>query len=69
MIRKDGSIIGPCTMLDVSAGGAQLKLDAALKGGLAEFILVLSRIDPRTASAMFGRVAEDPKIFGVRFLP
>lgn len=42
MVRDDGSIIGLCTMLDVSAGGARLKLTGDVATP-AEFILVLSK--------------------------
>jgi hypothetical protein len=42
VVSDDGSILGKCLMLDVSATGAKLKLAA---GGVAppRFILVLSR--------------------------
>ena len=42
MVQNDGSMIGPCTMLDVSAGGARLKVAS---GGIVpeEFVLLLSQ--------------------------
>ena len=67
MVRQDGTIIGQCTMLDVSAGGARLKVDTALDAP-SEFILVLSKVDPRMRRQC--SVAwRDAKNLGVRFLP
>ena len=44
MIRSDGSPIGDCMMVDVSAGGARLKIAG---GGNApdRFVLLLSKFD------------------------
>ena len=40
----DGTIVGQCTMLDISAGGARLKVDAAAE--VPElFTLLLSKLD------------------------
>lgn len=46
MVRHDGSIIGQCKMLDVSAGGARLKLETEVETP-SEFVLLLSKIDPK----------------------
>jgi hypothetical protein len=67
MLREDGSIIGPCTMLDVSATGARLKMPTE-SAAPTEFILLLSKVN----AAMRRRCAvawQDKKIMGVRFLP
>lgn len=42
MLNGDESILGICTMLDVSAGGAKIKLRAATEVP-NEFILLLSK--------------------------
>ena len=44
MVRDDGSIIGPCTLLDISAGGAKLKLCGDFAAP-AEFTLRLSKFN------------------------
>lgn len=44
MVHDNGSMIGACTMLDVSAGGARLKLDVEIDVP-TEFVLLLSRFD------------------------
>jgi hypothetical protein len=42
IVKEDGSILGKCLMVDVSAGGARLKL--AVRGTMPpRFVLVLSR--------------------------
>jgi hypothetical protein len=46
MMSDEGSIIGPCTMLDVSEGGARLKLGSNLAVP-EHFTLLLSKIDGR----------------------
>lgn len=45
LIRSaEGAIVGQCTMLDISAGGARLKIDAAAE--LPElFTLLFSKLD------------------------
>lgn len=66
MVNSDGSMIAPCTMLDVSAGGARLKLGAEIAVP-NEFILLLSKFDGRMSRRCF--VAwRDEKQVGVRFL-
>ena len=45
VVRPDGSTVGECTMLDVSAGGAKLKLDGQFSLP-AEFTLQLSKFNP-----------------------
>ncbi len=42
MVHDDGSVIGKCTMLDVSAGGARLVLVAEINPP-PEFTILLSR--------------------------
>jgi hypothetical protein len=44
MIREDGSIIGQCMLLDISAGGARLKLAGDVSAP-AEFTLLLSKFN------------------------
>jgi hypothetical protein len=44
MVDDNGGMIGACTMLDVSAGGARLKLDVEIDVP-TEFILLLSRFN------------------------
>ena len=44
MVRDDGSIIGPCTLLDISSGGARLKLGGDFAAP-AEFTLLLSKFN------------------------
>jgi hypothetical protein len=66
MLRDDGTIIGPCTMLDVSASGARLKLPAEVAAP-SEFVLLLSKVN----AAMRRRCAvawHDKQMIGVRFL-
>jgi hypothetical protein len=45
MVDKAGAVVASCTMLDVSAGGARLKLakDVTVP---SEFTLLLSKFDP-----------------------
>ena len=66
IVQKDGAIIAPCTMLDVSAGGARLKLDAPTSVP-NEFILQLSEFGPRLIRRCL--IAwRDERQMGVRFL-
>jgi len=44
MVGGDGTVIGPCIMVDVSAGGARLKLAAEIALP-SKFILRLSKYD------------------------
>jgi hypothetical protein len=66
IVGLDGRIIAPCTMIDVSAGGAQLEFDTSLDVP-ESFILVLANT---------GRVRRECKVAwrgpqraGVQFLP
>lgn len=66
MLHDDGSIIGPCTILDVSAGGARLKLTDGLTAP-AEFVLLISKFDSsmrRRCAAVWQHEAQ----VGIRFL-
>jgi hypothetical protein len=67
LIASDnGSIIGQGTMLDVSAGGARLKVD----GGLTvpdQFTLFLSKIDGRLKRQCVIAWRKDEQV-GVRFV-
>lgn len=67
MVRQDGSIIGECTMLDVSAGGARLKLDPAIDAP-SEFVLVLSKMNTQMRRRCT-TTWRDTKFLGVRFFP
>lgn len=42
MVDDNGSVIGPCTLLDVSAGGARLSLPAEVTLP-SEFVVLLSK--------------------------
>jgi PilZ domain len=65
MVREDGSIIGPCTLLDVSATGARLKTNPDVPPP-PEFTLLLSKIN--NAMRRHCKVAwQDDKYIGVRF--
>lgn len=66
MLRDDGSIIGPCTMLDVSATGARLKVAPEIETP-SEFMLLLSKVNAamRRRCVVAWREKED---IGVRFL-
>ena len=67
IVRPDGSTIGECTMLDVSAGGAKLKLDGELSLP-PEFTLQLSKLNP--AMRRHCTVAWSNQMHvGVQFLP
>ena len=66
MVRHDGSIIGQCKMLDVSAGGARLKLESEVETP-PEFILILSKIDTRIRRSCSVAWRETMSI-GVRFV-
>jgi hypothetical protein len=66
MTADTGAIIGQCVMLDVSAGGARLKVD----GGLTvpdEFTLFLSKIDGRLKRRCVIAWRNEKQI-GVRFV-
>ena len=66
MTSDNGSIIGQCVMLDVSAGGARLKLN----GDFAvpeQFTLFLSKIDGRLKRRCVIAWRKDKQI-GVRFM-
>jgi hypothetical protein len=65
MVRQDGSVIGPCLLLDISAGGARLKIDGDFTAP-PEFTLLLSQFN----SAMRRQCTiawEREKQLGVRF--
>lgn len=66
MVDYDGSIIGPCTMFDVSAGGARLKvgIETAIP---PDFLLHLSKFDTTTSRrcAVVWRIKAET---GIRFL-
>jgi hypothetical protein len=67
MLHEDGSIIGPCTMLDVSATGARLKLASGIVAP-PEFTLLLSKVN----AAMRRRCVvawQNDRTVGIRFLP
>jgi hypothetical protein len=66
MVHHDGSTIGPCTMLDVSAGGARLKVAS---GGIVpeEFVLLLSKFDQSVRRRCAIAWREKTEV-GVRFL-
>lgn len=66
MVDNDGSIIGPCTMFDVSAGGARLKVDIEIAIP-PDFILQLSKFSASTRRhcAVVWRLKAET---GIRFL-
>lgn len=65
MVRPDGSMIGPCLLLDISAGGARLKLDGDFTAP-PEFTLLLSKFN--SAMRRYCTIAwEHEKQIGVRF--
>ena len=66
MTADNGSIIGQCTMLDVSAGGARLKLDGDLTVP-EHFTLFLSKVDGRLKRQCVVAWRKD-KQMGVRFV-
>ena len=66
MVRGDGSVIGTCTMLDVSAGGARLKHDAPIDLP-NEFILHLSMFH-KTTSRRCAVAWRSEAQTGIRFL-
>jgi hypothetical protein len=66
MTSETGSIIGQCTMLDVSAGGARLKIDGDLTVP-DQFILFLSKIDGRLKRRCVITWRKEKQI-GVRFV-
>jgi PilZ domain len=67
LIRSvEGAIVGQCTMLDISAGGARLKIDAA--GPVPEiFTLMLSKLDGRLKRHCVVAWRNEKQV-GVRFL-
>jgi len=66
MTSDNGSIIGQCTMLDVSAGGARLKVDGDLTVP-EQFTLFLSKIDGRLKRHCVVAWRKEKEI-GVRFV-
>jgi hypothetical protein len=66
MVNTDGSMIAPSTMLDVSAGGARLKVDAEVTLP-PEFILLLSKFD-RSAKRRCSVAWRAEGQIGVRFV-
>jgi hypothetical protein len=66
LLNPDGSMIGPSTMLDVSAGGARLRLAAEIVLP-AEFVLLLSKYD-RNATRRCAAAWRTESEIGVRFL-
>ena len=66
MTLENGSIIGQCTMLDVSAGGARLKVDGALTVP-EQFTLLLSKIDGKLRRQCVVAWRKDKQV-GVRFV-
>lgn len=66
MTADNGAIIGQCTMLDVSAGGARLKVDGDITVP-DQFTLFLSKIDGRLKRRCVIAWRKDKQI-GVRFV-
>lgn len=67
MLRDDGSIVGPCIMLDVSASGARLKIAAGIETP-AEFTLLLSKVNAAMRKHCVVAWRKDGYL-GVRFSP
>ncbi len=67
IVGDDESIIGKCMMLNVSAGGARLKLNSEIAVP-NEFVLLLSKFDSRIRRRCFIAWQKKNQI-GVRFLP
>ncbi len=67
MVRDDGSIIGPCTLLDISSGGARLKLDGDFAAP-TEFTLLLSKFNSAMRRQCTIAWANEKQV-GVRFRP
>ncbi|MGB9367863.1 MAG: PilZ domain-containing protein [Xanthobacteraceae bacterium] len=66
MRSAEGAIVGQCTMLDISPGGARLKVDAAAE--IPElFTLLLSKLDGRLKRHCVVAWREDKQV-GVRFV-
>jgi hypothetical protein len=65
MVQNGGAVIGPCTMVDVSAGGARLKFGAQVEVP-DEFILLLSCFDGSLMRRCFVAWREEKEI-GVQF--
>ncbi|MEJ0076931.1 MAG: PilZ domain-containing protein [Alphaproteobacteria bacterium] len=66
LMMWDNAIIGQCTMLDVSAGGARLKLNGDLTVP-DQFTLLLSKIDGRLKRQCVVAWRKEKQI-GVRFV-
>jgi hypothetical protein len=66
MTSDNGSIIGQCTMLDVSAGGARLKVEGDVTVP-DQFTLFLSKIDGRLKRRCVIAWRKEKQI-GVRFV-
>jgi len=66
MTLDNGSIIGQCTMLDVSAGGARLKVNGDLTVP-QQFTLLLSKIDGRLKRHCVVAWRKEKQV-GVRFV-
>jgi hypothetical protein len=66
MMSESGSIIGQCTMLDVSGGGARLQLNGDLTVP-DQFTLLLSKIDGRLKRHCVVAWRRDNQV-GVRFV-
>jgi hypothetical protein len=66
MKQDDGATIAPCMMVDVSAGGARLRLDEPVSVP-NEFILQLSKFDPRLIRRCLIAWRDEMQM-GVRFL-
>jgi len=67
MVDDNESIIGGCTMLDVSAGGARLKLNGTFAGP-NEFALLLSKFNTGIRRRCLVAWHSNDEL-GVRFLP
>jgi hypothetical protein len=66
MMSDEGSVIGTCTMLDVSAGGARLRLGSDLAVP-EHFTLLLSKIDGRLKRHCVVAWRKEKQV-GVRFV-
>lgn len=67
MMGHDGAVIGPCLIVDVSAGGARLKLPLDMTVP-DTFVLLLSKFDARMTRQCVVAWRDEKKL-GVRFLP
>jgi PilZ domain len=66
LMSLEGAVIGQCTMLDVSSGGARLKLPADMVAP-DFFTLFLSKLDGRLKRQCVVAWRKDKQV-GVRFL-